>query len=240
MLMRVKNRLLNYDMIIYQDDEWFKFSLDSVLLANFVTLKLRCKKIMDLATGNAPIPLLLSTRTKAHIDGIEIQKCVFDLAVDSIRDNNLDNQISLVCGDILDIDNFFQGDSFDTVTCNPPYFKTDKDGFFNDNDVKSIARHEVLLTLDDVCACAFYLLKNGGNFALVHRSERFIEVVECLKRHGLEPKKIQFIYPKNNAMSDLFLIEATKNGNSGVKVLNGLVIHNDDGSYMDDIREFFE
>ena len=104
--MKVKNRLLNYDMVIYQNDDWFKFSLDSVLLVNFVTLNLRCKRIIDLATGNAPIPLLLSTRTKAKIDGIELQKCIYDLGVQSVLENNLDNQISLVCGDVRKISNY--------------------------------------------------------------------------------------------------------------------------------------
>ena len=83
-LMIVKNRLLNFDGIIYQNDEWFKFSLDSVLLVNFVTLNLRCKKIIDLATGNAPIPMLLFYKTKANIDCIELQNCVYKLACKSI------------------------------------------------------------------------------------------------------------------------------------------------------------
>ena len=91
--MKVKNRLLNFDKIIYQDDEWFKFSLDSVLLSNFVTINMKCKKIMDLCCGNAPIPMLLSYRTKANIDGIELQKCIYDLGIESIIENKLDKQI---------------------------------------------------------------------------------------------------------------------------------------------------
>lgn len=240
MLMKVKNRLLNYGMIIYQDDEWFKFSLDSVLLANFVTINLKCKKIIDLACGNAPIPMLLSTRTNAKIYGIELQKCVYDLGIESVNENNLSNQISLLCGDVKNINFFYDSEVFDTVVCNPPYFNTCNDGFFNNNKIKAIARHEVLLSLDDVVKSARYLLKNGGNFAMVHRSERFIEVVNCLKKYKFEPKKIQFIYPKDNSNSDLFLIEATKNGMPAVKILPGLIIHNVDGSYKDYIRDYFD
>ena len=102
-----------------------------------------------------------------------------------------------------------------------------------------IARHEVTLTLDDVLKSAVYLLKNGGNIAMVHRTERFCEIIDAMKKYNLQPKKVQFIYPKIGRNSDLFLIEATKNGNSGLKVLPGLVVHNDDGSYTDYIKNMF-
>lgn len=234
-----KNRLLDFDCVIYQNDEWFKFSLDSVLLANFVTLNLRGKKIMDLASGNAPIPMLLSYKTKALIYGIELQECVYDLGVKSVRENGLDDRINLICGDVREIKNYFASDSFDTVLCNPPYFKTNSDGFFNDNIVKMMARHEVTLCLDDVLSSARYLLKNGGNFAMVHRSERFIEIIELMKRYNLEPKKVQFIYPKSGKNSDLFMIEGVKNGKAGIRVLPSIIVHNDDNSYTDFVREMF-
>ena len=238
--MKVKNRLLNFDKVIYQDDDWFKFSIDSVLLANFVTINLKCRKIMDLCCGNAPIPMLLSCRTKAFIDGIELQKCVYDLGVLSIKENNLDSQINLINDDVRNIKNFFSSDSYDTVVCNPPYFKTEDGGYFNNNSVKSIARHEVMVTLDDIVKNSSYLLKTGGNFAMVHRSERFFEILDCLKKYRLEPKKIQFIYPKSNYNSDLFLIEATKNGKIGLKVFPPIVIHNDDDSYTEYVKSLFD
>lgn len=239
MVVKVKNRLLNYDMVIYQNDDWFKFSLDSVLLVNFVTLNLRCKRIIDLATGNAPIPLLLTTRTMAKIDGIELQECIYELGVQSVLENKLDNRISLVCGDVKEINNYFSSDSYDTVVCNPPYFNTRSPGYFNDNDIKMIARHEVTLKLEDVFKSARYLLKNGGNFAMVHRTERFIEIIELMRKYNLESKRVQFIYPKLGCNSDLFLIEATKNGKSGLKVLPELILHNEDGSYTDYVRNMF-
>ena len=97
MLMIVKNNLLNFkDAYIYQDTDYFKFSLDSLLLANFVTINLRDKNILDIATGNAPIPMLLSYRTKANIYGVEIQKSVFDLGVKSIIENKMDKQITII------------------------------------------------------------------------------------------------------------------------------------------------
>ena len=238
-LMIVKNRLLNFDGIIYQNDEWFKFSLDSVLLVNFVTLNLRCKKIIDLATGNAPIPMLLFYKTKANIDGIELQNCVYKLACKSIYDNDMNDRIKVINGDVRKISDYYSSDIYDTVLCNPPYFKTKIDGYVNDNEVKMKARHELILEVDDVLRAARYLLKNGGNFAMVHRSERFIEIITKLKNYNLEPKKVRFVYPRKGKNSDLFLIEAVKNGNSGLKVMEPLIIHNDDGSYTDEVSSMF-
>ena len=227
-------------MIIYQDSDWFKFSLDSVLLANFVSINYRVKKIMDFATGNAPIPMLLSYRTSAQIYGVEYQKCVYELAIQSINENNLENQIHLSCGDVSDLKNKFQSDSFDVVTCNPPYFKTLSSNYFNQNFVKSIARHEIFLNLDIIFRQAFYLLKTGGVFAMVHRTERFIEIIEKMKEYHLEPKRVQFIYPKEGKNSDLFLIEAVKNGKNGLKMVYPLIIHKDDNTYTDEVSKILE
>lgn len=237
--MKVKNRLLDYDAIIYQEDEWFKFSLDSVLLANFVTLNLRTKKIIDLATGNAPIPILLSYRTKASIYGIELQRCVYDLGLDSILKNHLDKQIQLLCGDIKEINLFFESDSFDVVTCNPPYFPTKHKDYLNGNMIKAIARHEIKINLHDILKSANYLLKSGGVFAMVHRTERMVEILDMMRKCHLEPKRIQFIYPKPSKNSDLFLIEGIKNGNVGLKMLPPLIIHEDNGDYTKEVSQLF-
>ena len=239
-MVKVKNRLLDTDLVIYQDDDWFKFSLDSVLLSKFVTVNLRHKKIIDLATGNAPIPLLLSFRTKASIYGIEYQYCVYELAKQSVLENNKDSQIKVICGDVRELKNEFNSDSFDVVTCNPPYFRTDNVQYFNDNDVKTLARHEVTLTLDDVLKNASYLLKNGGIFAMVHRTERFVEIMGAMKQYHIEPKRVQFVYPKRGRDSDLFLIEGIKNGKSGLKMLSPLVVHNEDNTYTEEVLEMLD
>ncbi len=235
--MKVKNRLLNYNMVIYQDNEWFKFSLDSVLLANFVTINLKHKKILDLCCGNAPIPMLLTDRTNSFIYGIELQKEVYDLGVESVLENKLDKQINLINDDVKKMSNYFDSDSFDVITCNPPYFKVKNDTFINDNDVKAVARHEINITLDDILKTSFYLLKNGGYLAMVHRTDRFIEIILKFREYNIEPKRIQFIYPKEGKNSDLFLIEGVKNGNIGLKMLSPIIIHNDDNSYTDNISK---
>ncbi len=238
--MIVRNRLLNFDdKIIYQDSDYFKMSLDSVLLANFVTINLKDKNILDIATGNAPMPMLLSFRTKAKIYGIELQKEIYSLGVKSVKENNMDNRITLINDDAKKISNYFESDSFDVIVSNPPYFNTSDDRFVNDNEIKSIARHEKYLNIEDVLKISRKLLKNGGRVAFVHRTERLMELLFLMKKYNIEPKKIRFVYPNGKKNSDLVLIEGVKNGKSGLKILNPLFVYEDDGSYTNEVRKMY-
>lgn len=239
--MKVKHRLLNFNnKYIYQDDEWFNFSLDSVLLANFVTIRKKDKKIMDFCTGNAAVLMLLSYRTNAKLVGVEVQKCVYDLGVQSILENSFDKQIELINDDVKNISSYYKQGEFDVVICNPPYFRHTSDKFINDNYVKCVARHEILITLDDVIAKACYLLNNDGIFAMVHQADRLIEIINIMQKYKIEPKKVQFVYSKYGSTCNLILIEGVKNGKSGLKILDPLYVHNDDGSYTDRIRDMFQ
>ena len=238
--MKVRNRLLNFgNMIIYQDNDYFLFSLDSVLLANFVTIKLSDKKIIDLCSGNAPVPMLMSFRTKARIFGVELQKYIYDLGKDSIRENGLDKQIEFFNADVKNVDSIFEAETFDVVTCNPPYFKYEENSLINENEGKAIARHEVHIKLEDIIIKAKFLLKNGGTLALVHRPERLIEIINLMQNHGIEPKKIRLVYPKKDKNANMLLIEGVKNGKSGLKVEKALIVHDENGNYVDEIKKMF-
>ena len=236
---KIINDLLYYkDLKIVQNKNYFNFSLDSVLLPNFVIINPNTKKILDLCTGNAPIPLILSTKTKASIIGIEIQKEIYDLAIESIIINKKDS-IEIINKNAKDIINDYETDTFDIITCNPPYFKYTENSKINDNDQKTIARHEKYIKLEDILKISKKLLKNGGSLCMIHRTDRLIETIELFKKYNIEPKRIQLIYPKEDSESNLFLIDGRKNGNSGLKILKPLFIHNEDGSYKEEVLKMF-
>ena len=109
----------------------------------------------------------------------------------------------------------------------------------NENDIKSVARHEIKINLEDIILTAKKLLKNGGSLCMVHRTDRLIEIIEKMKKNNIEPKRIQFIYPKKNSESNIILIDGRKNGNPGLKVLNPLIVHNEDGSYTKEVLKIF-
>lgn len=235
--MKVKNYLLGYkNMYIMQDTEMFNFSLDSVLLANFVTINKSDKSILDIGTGNAPIPLILTKRTNAKITGVEIQKESFELALESVEINKLENQIEIINDDINNFYKNCESDSFDIITCNPPFFKN---VITNDSNYKLLARHEKTLNLEQILIIAKKLLKNNGVIALVNRPERMIDIITEMKNNNIEPKKIQLVYPFKGKNANILLIEGSKNGKPGLKILPPLFAHNNDGSYTEEIKKFF-
>ena len=237
--MIVRNSLLNYkNAYIYQDTEYFKMSMDSMLLADFVTINMRDKKILDIATGNAPIPMLLTYRTKAKIYGVEIQREVFNLGKVSIKENNMNNQIELI-NDAKNLVNVFESDTFDVITCNPPYFNTKNDKYENDNKIKSLARHERALALEDVFVISRKLLKNNGRLAIVHRTERFVEIISTARKYNFELKRVRFVYPKKSKNSDLVLLEFVLNGKIGLKMLPPLFVYDDNGKYTLEVSKMF-
>ena len=223
--MEVINDLVDTKLKIYQDDNYFKFSLESILLPNFVNVNLRDKKILDLCSGNCPIPLCLSLKTKAHIYAVEIQKEIYELGKKSIEINNKQNQITLLNEDVCNLKDVFQSDTFDIITVNPPYFKLLDKSLINKNQIKATARHEKKLTLDKLFEISFYLLKTNGRLYLVHRTERLIEILDTLKKYHLMPKEIQFIYSKSGQESKLFMIKAVKYGKEDMKVKDGLYVN---------------
>lgn len=239
--MEVLNDLVGYkNLKIFQNTEWFSFSLDSVLLPNFVTLNKNIETIMDLGCGNAPIPLILSTKTNAQIIGVEIQKDSYDLAKKTVCYNNLEDRIKLLNIDMKELKNIYSSDSIDVITCNPPYFKYLESSNLNEDEHKVIARHEKMITLEDIVSLSKYLLKNNGILTMVHRTDRLIEIISLFQKYGLEVKKIRFVYPKINTESNMVLIEGRKNGKIGLKLLPPLYAHNEDGSYTDEVLKMFE
>lgn len=239
----VINDLLGYEGLkIIQRIDAFNFSLDSTLLADFVTINKRDQRIIDLGCGNGYIPIFTTLRTKSNqIYGVEIQPDIYDLAKRSVKLNNLEEKINIINDDMKNLPNTFGNAYFDVITCNPPYFKFKESSNINQNDYLTIARHEVKITLEDVLEVVQKLLKDGGTFAMVHRTERLIDVIEAFRNKGIEPKKLRFVYPKKTSTeSMMILIEGKKSKNKGgLKVLPPLYIYNKNGKYTKEVLNIF-
>ena len=238
--MKVVNDLLNINnMKIVQDTDYFNFSLDSVILSDYVTPR-KGDKIIDFCSGNCPVPMILSTKTKDKIIGVELQKEVYELGKESIKLNKLEKQIELLNMDVKDIPSKYETDTFDIITCNPPYFKINEETKQNDNEVKRIARHEIYLNLDDIFKVAKKLLKNNGKIIMIHRPERLEEIFKSMTYNNITPKVIRFIYPKDNKNSNMIIIEGRKNSRKGLKVLPPLIAHEKNGEYSKEVKKIFK
>ena len=197
---------------IIQNKNGFCFGIDSILLTDFAKEMKSNSKVIDLGTGTGIISILLSGKTKGtNFVGVEVQNEVANMAKRSVNLNNLENRIKILNMNILDLKKEYKKGEFDVVVTNPPYKKINT-GVININDKKLISRHEVKATLEDFIEIASFLLKDFGEFYMVHRPDRLVDIFNIMRQNKIEPKKIKFVYPNKNKKTNLILIKGIKNG----------------------------
>jgi tRNA1(Val) A37 N6-methylase TrmN6 len=229
--------LMTHRLKIIQSNEVFSFSMDAVLLARFVQLP-KHGKVIDLCTGNGVIPLLLTTRTKAEIYGIEIQERLYDMAWRSVQWNQLQNQVHIVHGDLKESVAHLGRGSFDVVTVNPPYLPL-HGSEINTNPHVAIARHEIRCTLEDVVRVSAGLVRSGGKVAMVYRPSRFAEMINIMRQYRLEPKRIRFVHPRVDQPANIVLVECIRDGQPEVRILPPLVVYQNKEEYTPEIYEIY-
>ena len=223
---------------ILQDPTAFCFGMDAVLLSGFVRLRPKCR-VIDLCTGNGVIPLLLAAKTDAeHIEGLEIQPKMADMASRSVELNGLEGRVHITTGDVKEASALFGSSSFDAVTVNPPYM-TGGTGLVNPSQAKAVARHEILCTLEDVVRESSRLLVPGGRFFMVHRPFRLTEIICLMHDWRLEPKRIRFVHSFEGQEPAMVLVEGIRGANTGVKVERPLVIYDAKDVYSKDVGEIY-
>jgi len=222
---------------IIQNKNLFCFGIDAILLSDFAKEIKKNSKVVDLGTGNGILGILLCGKTElSEIIGIEIQKESYELALRNIELNNLQDKFKVINSNIKDIK--LERNKYDAIITNPPYKKKDT-GIKNENKQKQIARHEIEATLEDFIKVSKDLLKPKGEIYIVHRPDRLVDLIYELRKNKLEPKKIKFIYPKENTTPNLVLIKAVKDGKPFLKIEEPLIVYNDDGTYTDSILKIY-
>lgn len=223
---------------IIQDPGRFCFGMDAVLLSGFAKVK-RGERALDLGTGTGIIPILLEAKTAGeHFTGLEIQPESADMAERSVAYNHLEDKIDIVTGDIKDASNIFGASSFDVITTNPPYM-IGNHGIRNDQDAKTIARHEVLCSLDDILRESAKILPQGGRFYMVHRPFRLAEIMSKMVEYKLEPKRMKLVYPYIDREPNMVLIEGLRGGKSRITVEKPLIVYREQGVYTDEIYDIY-
>ena len=233
------DQLFSTDVKIIQNREVFSYSIDSVLLSRFPEIPSR-GLIVDLCSGNGAVGLFASTRTKAPIIEVEIQERLADMAERSIHLNHLEDQVQMIHDDLKNLLNHVPRTGVDLILCNPPYFKVSETSKKNVSEYYLLARHEITTNLEEICDIARHALKSNGRLAMVHRPDRFLDIIDTMRQYNLAPKRIQFVYPKMGKDANMLLIEAIKDGSTdGLKILPPLFVHKENGEYTDDIFEIY-
>lgn len=224
---------------IIQDEKGFCFGIDSVLLSDFAKNLKKDSKVIDLGTGTGIINILLSGKTDASsFVGVEIQQEVAEMAKRSVKLNHLEDKIKIINENITNLKNIYKPNSFDVVVTNPPYKKINT-GVINNENKKIISRHEITASLQDFIHISSYLLKDYGEFYMVHRPERLVDIFSIMRLEKIEPKLIKFVYPNKNKKTNLVLIKGIKNGRSFLEFDKNLYIYNEDGTYTDEVLKIY-
>lgn len=224
---------------IIQNKKGFCFGIDSILLTDFAKEIKENSKVLDLGTGTGIIATLLCEKTKLkEIIGIEKQTEVYEMAKKSIKLNKLENKFEIINEDVINLDKKFEKNTFDAIVTNPPYKKKGT-GIENEEEKKIIARHETTATLEDFIKIAKALLKDKGEFYMVHRPERLVDILNIMRNYKIEPKILRFVYPNEKSEPKLILIKGIKNAKPFLKIEKNLYIYNQEGKYTKEIKKIY-
>ena len=219
---------------IIQKKKGFRFTVDSILLVNFLKLK-KNTNLLDIGTGTGIMPLLLCRKEEINlITAVEIETEIAKMFEKTIEINSLESKIKLIN---IDIKNYKEK-PFNMIISNPPYMKLNE-GYVSPHDYRAGARHEVNLDLKELLINGKRLLKNGGSFNLVYRTNRIMEVLDEARMLNLNAKRVRFIYSKPNQSSDLFMIEMIKGFKCACVVEEPLYIYNEHGEYTEELKKYY-
>ena len=224
---------------VIQNKDGFCFGVDSVLLSDYAKKIKNNVKVIDIGTGTGIISLLLCKKTNlSKIIGIEIQEDVAEMANRSIKLNNLEDRFEIMNINIKDVLDYLEPHKYDVVVTNPPYKKIDT-GVKSNEKKQLISRHEVECTLEDVIKNGSKLLKDLGEFYMVHRAERLVDIMCLLRKYKMEPKNIRFVHSKAEEKPSLILIRAVRGAKEFLKIDKPLIIYKENGDYTDEILEIY-
>ncbi|MCI8470611.1 MAG: tRNA1(Val) (adenine(37)-N6)-methyltransferase [Clostridia bacterium] len=224
---------------IIQNKRGFCFGMDSILLSDFAKGIKEGAKVVDLGTGTGIIATLLCGKTNLReIIGIEKQKEVYEMAQKSIQLNHLENRFKIIHKDIMEVSEILEKNTFDAIVTNPPYKKKGT-GLENEEEKKIIARHETTATLEDFIKISKDLLKDKGEFYMVHRPERLVDIVNSMRKYKIEPKILRFVYTNQESEPKLMLIKGIKNAKPFLKIQNNLYIYDENGKYTEEINKIY-
>lgn len=218
---------------IIQSPALYRFTSDAVILANFVHAK-QTHRLLDLGTGSGIIAILATHKNNlCGSVGVELQEELCSMATRSVALNRLADRIQIINANIK---TFKATKPFDVVTCNPPYKKT-LGLKISDNPSRAMARHEVAITLAEICKCASQNLKFGGKFYVCMHADRAAELLCELSKCNLQPKKMFFAAPQPNSIAKTIFVMAQKGGKIGVQVLPTVITNSANGQYLEEVKK---
>lgn len=223
---------------VTQSREGYRFSIDAALLAAAVRLK-PGERVLDIGTGCGIIPLILAVRyPQVRIQAVEVQPELAALARKNVADNQLADRIEVVCADLRDVEVNAPSPPYDWVVSNPPYHRP-RSGRVNPNDQRALARHEIMMDLQQLLACTRRSLRTGGRLATIYTAERLVDLLEGMRQAGIEPKWLRGIHSNGDETAKLVLVQGIRAGRPGMSIAPPLVIYQAGGGYSEEVEAMF-
>jgi tRNA1Val (adenine37-N6)-methyltransferase len=230
------DRALGGAILVRQHRDGYRFSIDAFLLAGFLQPDPN-SAVLDLGSGCGIIPLILARRYAGlTVFGIEIQTELARLANANAVENGMGDRVKIVEGDLRHLKKNDLPQPIALAIANPP-FRQCNTGRINPDSQRAIARHEVAVTLAELLATAGRVLDPGGRFATIYPSERLADLLICMRRQRIEPKRLRMIHSERSADAKRLLVEGIKEGRPGLAVLTPLVVYRGPGVYTEEVGE---
>ncbi len=237
--MLTRDTLFNGDLLLYQYQDGYRFSIDAVLLSGLTTVANR-DRIIDLGTGCGVVPLILAHRRKGREwVGVEIQPELVELARRNVAANGWESHIRIVALDYREVANHLPAGTFDLVVSNPP-FRRLSSGRVNPNRQRALARHEFMASVEDVCAAAKFLLAEGGRLAVIYPASRLAHLLVVVGNHGLAAKRLTVIHSREHSPASLIHLECRKAGGEELRIEPPLHIYAEDGRFSETVQNMYE
>ncbi|QJB71263.1 tRNA1(Val) (adenine(37)-N6)-methyltransferase [Mycoplasma sp. 1654_15] len=227
----VKNSLgFDSNLFVYQDKTMFNYSVDTIMLGNFISLSKKTKNLLEIGTNNAALAIFVAERDKdLKIDAIDIEPKAIDLAKKNVILNKKEAQINLIAQDFNDFwkeHTKAQKRKYDLIFTNPPYYKLGTKNIKNNisEQVKK-AIYEISINLEQIILGSSKIIQQKGILSMVLPTERFVDAIELLRKYKFEPKKIQFIFARIDTKPSFVLIESAFAATWGTHYLPNLYLH---------------
>ena len=232
-----RTEALATNLNIYVSDAHI-FTSDAIVLADFCAPRHK-DKCCDLGTGNGIIPLLwLRDYKPAEIVGVELSESAVKLFSKTLKENNIEDMISIVHNDLRRLKGVLPNEYYDIVSINPPYKKLGT-GIVNDGEDYKNARHEFTCTLEDAAKAASTLLKFGGRFCICQRPERLPDIFAAMRKYKIEPKSMREVIQRTGKEPNLVIVEGKKGSAPGFRIRAPLIIENESGKYSEEAEKLF-
>lgn len=228
------DRVFGGRIAVVQRRDGFRFALDSLLLARFVEPG-GGERIVDLGTGNGVVALSLAVlHDDVAVVGLELQEAMVERAERGGALNGVERRVSVIQGDVREVERHFAPRTFQVAVCNPPYRPTGS-GRLSPDPERLVARHEVEGGLEDFVRAGVYLLRHRGRMCLVYPSARAMELFSVMRLYGVEPRRMRIVHSFAGAPATLVLVEGVKGARANLTVLPPLVIYQGEDEYTDEM-----